>query len=204
MHRRIILAALAAALAVPAVASATDKQAGPGDRAVPEAWQNRDQTVGGSTSQAVGGQGANNATVGRIGNAANVGQTVGGSTPAATGVGGSGLTQQAVGYVGGSTPAATGGDGTTPMESAYSCGSAKDKVAKSDPVSTKFSKGDPTVDLKSSELPHDEPQSSKPGEDTEDLEDQLREQREMVDRLTQLLNEMHQRQQDVTRSITGG
>jgi hypothetical protein len=194
LQRRIILAAtaLAAALIVPTLASATDKQVGPGDRSVPEAWQNRDQ--GGNTSaqnqMAVGGP--NSAPMG----------PAGGSTPTGTGVGqalgGQGPTQQLTGHVGGSTPTGqAGGDGTTaPIEAAITCGPAKGKTPKDGTSPTKGSKNDEGRERTSPDVPK--------GDDEAALEDELREQQEMLDRLTDLLNQMQQRNNDLTRGITGG
>jgi hypothetical protein len=190
LHPRTILAAtaLAAALVVPTVASATDKQAGPGDKDVPAAWQNRDQSSG-SNSQAVGGQGSNSAAVGQIGGAPSTVGQIGGSTPAATG--GHGSTEQAVG---GTTPTGQGGgDGTAPVESAIACAPVKGKAPKDDTNPSKSSKSDP----------HDKTPSSKvPKDDDATLEDELRERQEMMKRLTDILNETQQRIDDVTRSIT--
>jgi hypothetical protein len=169
LQRRIILAAtaLAAALVVPTVASATDKEVGPGDKPSPPGMENRAQGAGGSsTSQAVGGQGSNSAQVGQIGGAPS---TVG-STP----------TGQA------------GGDGTTPaMESAITCAPAKSKTPK-DPAKTP--KGEAHGDKTTSDVPK--------GDDEAALEAELREQQELLDQLTDLLNQMQQRNRDVTRSIT--
>jgi hypothetical protein len=182
LQRRIILAAtaLAAALVVPTLASATDKVVGPGDRGITEAMQNRLQ--GGSNPQnqmAVGGQeqGSNDATVGQIG-----------GTP----------TGQAVGQVG-STPTGTGAGqavGNGPKESPLACGSVKSKTPKhgpaDDPKSSKLPKDDHT---KSSKLP-------KGGAD--ELEKEIGAQQKLMDQLIDLLNQSHQRQKDVIRASAGG
>lgn len=176
MQRRIILAAtaLAAALIVPTLASATDKQAGPGDRAVPEAWQNRDQ--GGNTStqnrMAVGGgPGSNAATSGQIGGSMPTGQAVG-STPTGTGTGQAG--------------------GPEPTESAIACGPIKKSKAPKDDAA--HEKKAPTLPKSDAGDPADDDEAS--------LEVELREQQELMDRLTDLLNQMQQRRNDVTRSVT--
>ncbi|HEX5782905.1 MAG TPA: hypothetical protein VFX80_13340 [Solirubrobacteraceae bacterium] len=184
MQRRIILAAtaLAAALIVPNLASATDKQAGPGDRAVPEAWQNRDQ--GGNTStqnrMAVGG-GPNSSTAGQIGGAPSTVGQIGGSTPTGQGVG--------------STPTGTGtgqAGGPEPTESAIACGPIKKGKAPKDDAA--HEKKTPTLPKSDAGDPADDDEAT--------LEAELREQQELMDRLTDLLNQMQQRHNDVTRSVT--
>ena len=132
--------ALAAALAVPAAASATDKTAGPGDKF---GWQSKDQ-IGGSPSQdqAVGQMGSRDAAVGQMGGSTQhaVGQ-IGDSTP----------TQQAVGKIGGSTPAAVGHGPTAPVES--SCGPANDKTSNGLPDATSAKLSKDAGDKLSSQLP---------------------------------------------------
>jgi hypothetical protein len=196
LQRRIILAAtaLAAALVVPTLASATDKVVGPGDRGITEAMQNRLQ--GGSNSQnqmavggpgqgsngsnsqiqmAVGGHGhgSNDATVGQIGGTPT-GQV--GSTPTGTGVG------------------QAGGNGAT--ESPLACGSVKSKTPKHGPAD----------EPKSSKLPKDDhTKSSKlPKGDADELEQEIGAQQELMDQLIDLLNQSHQRQKDVIRASAGG
>lgn len=172
MQHRIILAAaaLAAVLAVPAAAFATDKAVD--DKSATAALDK--DPIGGSTSQAVGGPNSREAAVGQIG----------GSTSTATGVGQAGVPES-----------------TSPMQSAIVgspyCGeaAAKSKASKKDASSPKLPKHEAGDDVIPSKLPKG---------DDEGLEDELREQQEQLDRLTDLLNQMQQTRDDVIRSITGG
>ena len=178
MQRRMILAAtaLAAALAVPAAASATDKTAGPGDKF---GWQSKDQ-IGGSPSQdqAVGQMGSRDAAVGQMGGSTQhaVGQ-IGDSTP----------TQQAVGTdrrldAGGRGPRADGAGGIV-----LRAGERQTSKGLPDATSAKLSKD--AGDKLSSQLPT--------------LEDKLRKQQDELDRLTDLLKQMQKTRDDVARAIAG-
>jgi hypothetical protein len=77
------------------------------------------------------------------------------------------------------------------MESAITCAPAKSKTPK-DPAKTP--KGEAHGDKTTSDVPK--------GDDEAALEAELREQQELLDQLTDLLNQMQQRNRDVTRSIT--